>query len=81
VKIAGTFPGRIKYYILHDFLLQKMINDTTIAIVAIVAVIGLLGLVFVETMSIQQQQQQQAFARGCKTSQAFNASQGRCFGH
>jgi hypothetical protein len=57
-----------------------MVNDTTLAIVAIATVLGLLGLVVVETMSVQQQQQQ-AFARGCNTSIAFNASRGRCFGH
>jgi hypothetical protein len=56
-----------------------MVNDTTLAIVAIATVLGLLGLVVVETMSVQQQQQ--AFARGCNTSIAFNASRGRCFGH
>jgi hypothetical protein len=55
-----------------------MVNDTTLAIVAIATVLGLLGLVVVETMSVQQQQ---AFARGCNTSIAFNASRGRCFGH
>jgi hypothetical protein len=62
--------------------LQKMVNDTTLAIVAIVAAIGLLGLVVVETINVQQQ----AEAKGCESglpnsARGFNASQGRCFGH
>jgi hypothetical protein len=58
-----------------------MDNNTTLAIVAIAAALGLLGLVAVEAISVQQQ----AKAKGCESGpaigQAFNASQGRCFGH
>jgi hypothetical protein len=46
------------------------------AIIAIIAALGLLGVVAIETFNIPQQQ---ADARGCKTSVAVNASQGRCF--
>jgi hypothetical protein len=55
-----------------------MSQETTLAIIAIVAALGLLGLVVVESISIPQQQ---ADARGCNNGVAFNASQGRCFGH
>jgi hypothetical protein len=57
-------------------VMQK--KETTLAMIAIVAVLGLLGVVVVESISIPQHQ---ADARGCMTSQAFNASKGRCFGH
>jgi hypothetical protein len=57
---------------MHEFLLGKMVNYTTIAIVAIVAAVGLLGLVIVE--SVNMPKRQQAFARGCPIgSPAFNA--------
>jgi hypothetical protein len=64
------------------FFIQKMVNDTTLAIIAIVAAVGLLGLVVVETISVQQQ----AKAAGCEnglpnSAFGFNASKGRCFGH
>jgi uncharacterized protein HemX len=68
------------------YILQKMVNHTTLALVAIAAVLGLLGLVVVETVDVQQQ----AKAKGCDilsgehtfgSSTAFNASKGRCFGH
>jgi hypothetical protein len=55
-----------------------MSQETTLAIIAIVAALGLLGIIVVESINIPQQQ---ADARGCTTSKAFNASQGRCFGH
>jgi hypothetical protein len=57
-----------------------MINYTTLAIVAIVAALGLLGALAIEAL-ILPQQQQQAYAAGCNNGRAFNASQGRCFGH
>jgi hypothetical protein len=59
-----------------------MVNDTTLAIIAIVAAVGLLGLVVVETISVQQQAKAAGCENGFPTSaRAFNASQGRCFGH
>jgi hypothetical protein len=56
-----------------------MFQETTLAIIAIIAALGLLGVVVVESISIPPQQQ--ADARGCTNGIAFNASQGRCFGH
>ena len=53
-------------------------NETTLVVIAIVAALGLLGVVVVESIIIPQQQ---AEARGCNNGIAFNASQGRCFGH
>ena len=53
------------------------ISTTTLAIFAVFAVMGLVGVVAVTIMSVPEG----AEARGCRTSQAFNASQGRCFGH
>ena len=56
-----------------------MSQETTLAIIAIVAALGLLGTIVVESINIPQQQ---ADARGCTNGGiAFNASQGRCFGH
>jgi hypothetical protein len=55
-------------------------TTTTLTIAAIVAAIGLVGVLAIETL-ILPQQQQQAYAAGCKSSLAFNASKGRCFGH
>jgi hypothetical protein len=55
-----------------------MHKETSLAIIAIVVALGLLGIIIVESISIPQQQ---ADAAGCRTSTAFNASKGRCFGH
>jgi hypothetical protein len=55
-------------------------TTTSIAIIAIVAVVTLLGVV-VLTVTVIIPLQQQADAAGCRTSTAFNASKGRCFGH
>jgi len=57
-------------------MMQK--KETTLAIIAIVAALGLLGLVVAESVNMPKQQ---AYAAGCKTGTAFNASKGRCFGH
>jgi hypothetical protein len=53
------------------------LNTTTLAVFAVFAVMGLVGVVAVTILSVPED----AEARGCRTSQAFNASQGRCFGH
>ena len=47
------------------------------AIIAIVAALALFGVVAITVLTIPQQQE--AEARGCKSSQAFNASKGCCF--
>ena len=51
------------------------LGTTTLAIFAVFAVMGLVGVVAVTIMSVPED----AEAKGCKTSVAFNASQGRCF--
>jgi hypothetical protein len=52
------------------------ITDTqTLVIFALVAALGLVTVVAVDVMLTMQE----AEARGCRTSQAVNASQGRCF--
>ena len=53
------------------------ISTTTLAVFAVFAMMGLVGVVAVTIMSVPEDVE----ARGCQTSQAFNASQGRCFGH
>jgi hypothetical protein len=55
-----------------------MSQETTVAIIAIVVALGLLRIIVVESINIPQQQ---ADAAGCTNVRAFNASQGRCFGH
>jgi TRAP-type mannitol/chloroaromatic compound transport system permease large subunit len=55
-----------------------MQNNNQLAIIALVAALALLGVV-VGTVLVTIPLQQEAEARGCKTSIAFNASQGRCF--
>lgn len=57
-----------------------MNRETQLAIFVVVVALGVLGVIAVESISMMQQQQQ-AYAAGCRTSQAFNASKGRCFGH
>jgi hypothetical protein len=55
-----------------------MQNNSQLAIIAIVAALALLGVVVVTAVTLTQE----AEARGCPLgTPAFNASQGRCFGH
>ena len=51
------------------------ISTTTLAIFAVIAMMGVVGLVAVAIISVPENVE----AKGCKTSQAFNKSQGRCF--
>ncbi len=53
------------------------ISTTTLAVFAVFAMMGLVGVVAVTIMSVPENVE----AAGCRTSRAFNASQGRCFGH
>lgn len=57
---------------------ENSVMNTTFAVIAIVAALTLFGVVAITIVTIPLQQ---AEARGCRTSVAFNASQGRCFGH
>jgi phosphopantothenoylcysteine synthetase/decarboxylase len=54
-----------------------MKNDSTLVIFALVAALGLVTVIAVDIILTAQE----AEARGCRTSIAFNASKGRCFGH
>ena len=67
-----------------DYSQKTKSSTTSITIIAIVAALALLGVVVVTIVTIPLQQQ--AEARGCESGFpnsfiAFNASQGRCFGH
>ncbi|MGE5684613.1 MAG: hypothetical protein ACM3ZS_05655 [Nitrososphaerota archaeon] len=50
------------------------LSNTTLALIAIVAAVGLLGVVAIDIVTPPQE----AEAKGCRTSLAANASQGRC---
>jgi hypothetical protein len=50
------------------------ISTTTLAIFAVFAVMGPVGVVTVTKLSVPED----AEAKGCRTSIAVNASQGRC---
>ncbi|HKH89731.1 MAG TPA: hypothetical protein VKA33_03080 [Nitrososphaera sp.] len=54
--------------------------NTTIAVIAIVAALALLGVVIVlAIVTIPLQEAEAGCEKGAAVSQAFNASQGRCF--
>jgi hypothetical protein len=64
-----------------DYAMDNHSQKTTLSsytVIAIVAALSLFGVV-VLTVAVTIPQQQEAEARGCHTSIAFNASQGRCF--
>jgi hypothetical protein len=74
---------RRRLIIIIDYAMDnesKKTRTTSYAVIAIVVVLGLLGVV-VLTVTVAIPLQQQADAAGCRTSTAFNASKGRCFGH
>jgi hypothetical protein len=52
-------------------------TTSPLAFVALILALGVLGIVVADTIIALQE----AEAKGCRTSVAFNASQGRCFGH
>ncbi len=59
-------------------------NNNQLAIIAIVAALGVLGVVVVTVAVTIQLLEAEAVkppntGTGCKSSQAFNASKGRCF--
>jgi hypothetical protein len=57
-----------------------MNNNTTFAVIAIVAALGLLGVVIVDSiLSAAQVASAAPPTKGCRTSVAANASEGRCF--
>ena len=58
-----------------------MNHNTTFAVIAIVSALGLLGVVVVDSILSAAQVASAAPppTKGCRTSVAFNASEGRCF--
>ncbi len=50
------------------------LSSPTLALIAIISALGVVGVVAVDTIEIIQD----ADAAGCRTSQAVNASKGRC---
>jgi hypothetical protein len=58
-------------------IMRMQLPASILPIFAIVAAMELIGAVAVEILSVPEDGE----ARGCNNSQAFNASQGRCFGH
>ena len=55
----------------------EMNNNTTFVVIAIVSALASFGVVAVTVATTMQLQE--AEAKGCRTTQAVNASQGRCF--
>ncbi|MFZ0316812.1 MAG: hypothetical protein WAL23_07730 [Nitrososphaeraceae archaeon] len=49
-------------------------STTTLALIAIISALGLIGVVVIDFVTPLQE----AEAKGCRTSQAVNASKGRC---
>jgi hypothetical protein len=66
---------------MNHYLSRKESTTTSIVIIAIVAALGLLAVVAVTIVTIPLQQAEAGCEKGAAVSQAFNASQGRCFGH
>lgn len=54
--------------------IKMEISTSMVALIAIVSVMGLVGVVAIDVINIIQE----AEGRGCRTSQAVNASKGRC---
>jgi hypothetical protein len=67
----------ISYILIYSRVteISKIMDTQMLVIFALVAALGLVTVVAVDVMLTMQE----ADARGCRTSQAFNASKGRCF--
>jgi len=76
-KIA-SFGAYSQKSLNNTFYLNFKMNNTTFAVIAVVAAMALLGVVAITLVTIPIQMEQ-AEAVGCKNSNAFNASKGRCF--
>ena len=53
----------------------NMFTESNLWILAVISILALLGVFIAQAIMVPQS----AEARGCRTSVAFNASQGRCF--
>jgi hypothetical protein len=70
-----TFLSKSPIYIIYFVkYLEPMETNSTLVIFAIIAALGLVTVVAVDIMVTAQE----AEAKGCRTSQAVNASKGRC---
>jgi hypothetical protein len=67
----SNFPINIIYFVKY---LEPMETNSTLVIFAIIAALGLVTVVAVDIVLTAQE----AEAKGCRTSQAVNASKGRC---
>ena len=67
----SNFPINIIYFIKY---LEPMETNSTLVIFALIAALGLVTVVAVDLLLTMQE----AEAKGCRTSQAVNASKGRC---
>ena len=70
------FFTRNFYYLQSLSKHENMNTEAMIALFALAAAVGLLGVIAVDAFTIQN-----VDARGCNNGAAYNASQGRCFGH
>ena len=73
--INRVFLSKFSIYI-YIFVkyIEPMESHSTLVIFAIIAALGLVTVVAVDIMLTTQE----AEAKGCRTSQAVNASKGRC---
>ena len=67
--------SQVKLISLAKTIQKIMDTQTTLVIFALVAALGLVTVVAVDLVNTMQE----ADAAGCRTSQAVNASKGRCF--
>jgi hypothetical protein len=70
-SFISNSPINIIYFVEY---LEPMETNSTLVIFAIIAALGLVTVVAVDIMFTIQE----AEAKGCRTSQAVNASKGRC---
>jgi hypothetical protein len=71
-SFISNSPINIIYFVEY---LEPMETNSTLVIFAIIAALGLVTVVAVDILLTAQE----AEAKGCRTSTAVNASQGRCF--
>ena len=70
-SFISNSPINIIYFVEY---LEPMETNSTLVIFAIIAALGLVTVVAVDILLTMQE----AEAKGCRTSQAVNASKGRC---
>lgn len=59
---------------------DSLMKTNSLAVIAIVSALGMIGVIGVSVLlTIQQIDAEQPPTKGCRTSIAVNASEGRCF--